>query len=342
MRDVLRIGLIGCGAMGQGHLDVWEQTPGARVTAVCDPDEARVRETAQRRGADPFTDLEAMLDSGRVDAVDICTPSGLHADQGLLAARRGVHVLCEKPLDLNIEKADRLIAECEARGLTLACIFQRRTYPGAQRVAQAAHSGEMGRILSCSAYIKWWRAQSYYGSGGWRGTWALDGGVLANQAIHAIDHLCWLAGPVAEVEYARLETAAHEIEAEDFAIAVVRFESGARGVIEATTCCFSPLCTRVEIFSARGAAAFDDANVIQFAVNGEDRLAECREESGALGGRSEPMAISMRGHAVLLADFVEAVHEGRKPLVSGREARMSVDALNKIYRKAFPNQKVGT
>src|SRR2546427_5987889 len=154
----------------------------------------------------------------------------------------------------------------------------------------------MGQLLSCSAYVKWWRPQSYYGSGQWRGTWALDGGVLANQAIHAIDHLCWLAGPVAEVEYARLETAAHRMDAEDFAIAVLHFESGARGVIEATTCCSPDLCSRVEVFGERGSAAFDDANVTRFGINGEDKLTSLEQDDGRIGCGSDPMAISLRGH----------------------------------------------
>jgi UDP-N-acetyl-2-amino-2-deoxyglucuronate dehydrogenase len=342
MSEDLRIGLIGCGAMGQGHLSVWAETPGARVVAVCDPIEARAKETAYRIGATAYTDLEDMLRHANIDAVDICTPSGLHADQGILAARFGKHVLCEKPLDLNIEKVDRLIEECEKRGLTLACIFQRRTYPGAQQVQKAVAEGRMGRILSCSAYIKWWRSQEYYGTGTWRGTWALDGGVLANQAIHAIDHLCWLAGPVAEVEYACLETANHQIEAEDFAIVVMRYENGARGVIEATTCCYPDLCTRVEIFGTRGSAAFADATVTHFGLDGENLLHTLQNETERLGGGSQAMAISMRGHQVQLADFVEAVQDRRPPLVNGRDARMAVDALNKIYRKAFPHQKIGT
>jgi UDP-N-acetyl-2-amino-2-deoxyglucuronate dehydrogenase len=342
MGEDLRIGLIGCGAMGQGHLDVWLQTPGARVAAVCDGYAPRALETGARIGAAAFSDLDAMLDAGGLDAVDICTPSGLHADQGLAAAKRGLHVLCEKPLDLNIEKADRLIDECEERGLTLACIFQRRTYSGAQQVARTVAEGRMGRILSCSGYVKWWRAQSYYDSSAWRGTWTMDGGVMANQAIHTLDHMCWLAGPVAEVEYAHLETAVHRMEAEDFALAVLRYESGARGVFEATTCCSPDLCARVEIFGARGSAAFEDATVVRFGLDGADRLCEIEQEAERIGGGSVPMAISMRGHSILLADFMEAVREGRKPLVSGREARMAVAALNMIYRKVFPKRKLGT
>jgi predicted dehydrogenase len=327
--------------MGQGHLEVWAQTRDATVAAVCDGNEQRAAETARRFSGRPFTDLDSMLDSGLIDAVDICTPSGLHADQGIAAARRGLHVLVEKPLDLNIAKVDRLIAECESRGLTLGCIFQRRTYRGAQQVARMVRGGDFGDVLSCSAYLKWYRAQSYYDSAGWRGTWALDGGVLANQAIHAIDHLCWLAGPVAEVEFAHLSTT-HAMEAEDFAIAVLRFESGARGVIEATTCCSPDLCSRVELFGTKGSVAFEDATVVKLGLNGEDRLATIEQEAERIGGGSVPMAISMRGHAVLIQDFVVAVRERREPMIPATEARMSVDALNKIYARALPHLKIGT
>jgi len=341
LRIGLRIGVVGCGAMGQGHLDVWAQTTGATVAAVCDGLAERAEETGAKFGARPFTSLDTMLDSGEIDAVDICTPSGLHADQGIAAATRNLHVLVEKPLDLNIDKVDRLVAECESRGLALGCIFQRRTYRGAQQVARWVAEGAFGDIFSCSACLKWYRPQSYYDSAGWRGTWALDGGVLANQAIHALDHLCWLAGPVAEVEYAHLSTT-HDMEAEDFAIAALRFDSGARGVVEATTCCSPDLCSRIELFGTKGSVAFEDATVVRLGLDGQDRMASLEQDNERIGGGSVPMAISMRGHALLIQDFVEAVRDRRPPLVPASQARMSVDVLNKIYAKAMPGQKIGT
>lgn len=334
MADVLRVGMVGLGAMGQAHVEVWQKVPGVRIAAVCDAAQERASAIAEKCDAAPFNNLKAMAASGLIDAVDISTPSGLHAEQGLVAAARGLHVLVEKPLDLDVRKADRLVELCENKGLTLACIFQRRSYAGVQSVARAIHEGRLGELLSCSAYVKWWRSQDYYDSAGWRGTKALDGGVLANQAIHAIDQLCWYAGPVAEVEYARLETRSHRMEAEDFALVVLRFESGARGVIEATTCCSPDLCSRVEVFGTRGSAAFDDAKVTRFGLNGEDLLPTLPAEEGSLGGGSVPMAISLQGHEVQFKDFVESVRTGRKPMVSGRDARMSVDALCKIYDKA--------
>lgn len=342
MREPLRVGVIGCGAMGQEHVGLWTRTPGARITAVCDPNPIRAEEVAHRFEVHGYAGLDAMLDSGTIDAVDICTPSGLHADQGLAAAACGLHVLMEKPLDVNAEKARRLVEQCEERGLTLACIFQKRTYPAIRTVAEAIHTGQMGQLLSASAYVKWWRPQSYYDSSPWRGTWSLDGGALANQAIHALDLLCWLAGEVEEVEYAHVTAALHTMESEDSTLAVVRFANGARGVIEATTCCLPDLCTRLEVYGSHGAAALDDVNVIKFGLCGEDRMPTLPAQGAKVGGGAEAMAISLEGHAIHLTDFVEAIRDRRPPLVSGRDALVSVEALNKIYRKALPDVKLGT
>jgi predicted dehydrogenase len=275
-----------------------------------------------------------MAVSGLVDAVDICTPSGLHALQGMTAAKAGLHVLCEKPLDISLERATELVETCEAKGLVLSCVLQRRTYRGARIVAEAVRDGRLGQLLSCSAYVKWWRDQAYYDSSGWRGTWALDGGVLANQALHALDHVVWLAGPVIAVDFATAETRAHRMEAEDFLMAALRFQSGARGVIEATTCCNPPLCSRIEVFGTRGSVAFDDASVVQFGYDGEDHTDEVRDEDSKLGGRAEAMAISLQGHINIAGDFVHAIRTGCAPMVSGRDALVSVAALRAIYGAA--------
>lgn len=342
MGNSLRIGVVGCGAMGRQHLSIWKNTPGATVTAVCDPNHEVAVSAAEPFGAKAFADLETLLDSGLIDAVDLITPSGLHADQSLKAVQKGIHVLCEKPLDLSLEKIDRLLEAAEAENITVACVFQRRAYPAAQKVAAAVHDGRFGKLVSCSAATKWWRSQEYYNSADWRGTWALDGGVLANQAIHAIDHLCWLAGSVEEVEYARIDTLSHDMEADDNALAIVRFSSGARGVIEATTCCNPPLASRIEVYGTNGSAAFDDATPVSFGIGGEDLLSTVQDDTGAIGGQADPMAISLRGHSIIAADLVEAIQTGRTPMVPISAARVSVEALVKIYQAARPGLNLGT
>ena len=199
----------------------------------------------------------------------------------------------------------------------------------------------MGRLLSCSVSVKWWRSDEYYRQSAWRGTWLMDGGALANQAIHSLDQMVWMAGPVAEVEYAHVETAMHRMEAEDLAFAVVRFENGARGTIEATTCCRPDLATRLEVYGTNGSAALEDALVTHFGIDGQD-LTESLQDRGELsGGGSVPMAINLHGHVAQIADFYAAIREHRAPHVDGREARLSIDLLTKIYRKALPELKIG-
>lgn len=334
MGALLRVGLVGCGAIGRAHLDLWRETPGAVLAAVCDVSGERARAFAQMAAASAHTSLDEMLASRTLDAVDICTPSGQHVEQGVLCARAGVHVLCEKPLALWVDAADALIAACERARVTLASVFQRRAIPALQRVAADIHAGRIGELLLCSAQVKWWRDQAYYDSASWRGTWDLDGGVLANQAIHAIDHLCWLAGPVVDVQYALVRTAAHRMEAEDVALATVKLASGAAGSIEATTCCRPPLCTRVEVVGTRGAVAFDDATVTAYGADGQDLRNELPPQSEPTGGRSDPMSISLEGHRTIIADFAAAVRDGRPPLVDGRQARMAVEAIDRIHRAA--------
>lgn len=330
--DKLRIGLVGYGVIGVFHMDLWEKVAGAKVVAVCDLLPERAKEAAEKFGAEAYTDYADMLERGQLDAVDICTPSGLHAEQGIMAAERGLHVLTEKPMDINLAKADKLIETAERNGVKLACIFQYRVDPEMRLVKKWIDEGRIGKILSCSTYVKWWRDQSYYDSGAWRGTLALDGGVLANQAVHSIDQLCFMCGPVAEVEYAHVDTLARKIEAEDFAMAVFRFENGARGVVEATTCSYPGMTTRTEIFGEKGSAVFSGPNVESFKVRGED--VDISAESAKEDGAGDAAAISLSGHALQLEDFVQAIKENREPIVTGRAARMAVDALTKIYSKA--------
>jgi predicted dehydrogenase len=328
--------------MGNEHLKIIARRPEARLVGVCDHREPRLRRMMTQHSIPGWLDYEQFLEQAQPQAVHICSPSGLHAEQGIAAAERGIHVLSEKPLDIDLEKVDRLIAACDRNDVRLGCIFQRRMSRGAQQVQQAIAEGKMGQLLSCSISVKWWRSQTYYDKDDWRGTWALDGGALANQGIHSLDQMVWMAGPVAEVEYAHLATVNHRIEAEDFAIVVVRFANGARGTIEVTTCCQPDLATRLEIYGTNGSAALQDAQVVRFGLNGQDLTETLEDRGGLTGGGSDPWAITLGGHALQIADFYAAIAEHRAPLVDGREARPAVELLTKIYQKAFPGQKLGT
>lgn len=338
--DKVRIGLVGCGGIGRMHLKVWSKLDNAEIAAVCDIVPERAEKAKAEYGGEAYTDLAEMLAKAPIDAVDICTWSGLHAEQGLMAIEAGKHAIIEKPIDIDMEKIDRLIAAAEQKDLRLACIFQYRFSPEIRRANELIRAGEIGKIISCSAYVKWWRGQEYYDADDWRGTWKYDGGCLSNQSIHCIDQMCWMAGPAAEVEYAHIETAMHKMEAEDFGIAVVRFENGARGVIEGTTCAFPGYATRVEIFGDKGSGMFDGNRVVNFKIKDEDiDLSAAVEKEG--DGKSDPMAIGLGGHEAQMAEFANCVLYGGKPTVDGREARIAVDCLLKVYAKAGA-PKLGT
>lgn len=337
----IRIGFVGCGGIGGHHLKVWKDTPGAKVVAFCDIRRERAEKAAEGfGGGEIYTDMAEMLEKADIDAVDICTPSGLHAQQGIMALNAGKHVMVEKPIDIDIKKVDELIATADKTGLVLACIFQNRISPEIQKAHQLISEGKIGRIISGSTYIKWWRGQEYYDSDTWRGTWSLDGGCFSNQGIHAIDQLCWMCGPVKEVNFCHIETAMHKMEAEDVGIALLTFENGAHGVIEATTCCYPGMGMRTEIYGTKGSAQFEGSRVTQFKVQGEE-IDLTQSEAEATDGRSDPMAIGLGGHAAQLLDFVNCIRDGGTTMVDGRAARVAVDALTKLYNKAGVT-KLGT
>jgi predicted dehydrogenase len=338
--DEIRIGFVGCGGIGNLHLDIWKDTPGAKIVAVCDIVPERAKRAAETYGAEPFTDLAEMLDKADFDAADICTFSGLHAEHAMMCIQAGRHAMVEKPLDIDLKKVDKLLDLADKSGLILACIFNNRVGRDILRAKQLIDEGALGRLISGSTYIKWWRAQSYYDGDAWRGTWALDGGCFSNQGIHAIDQLVWICGPVKEVNYCHIETAMHKMEAEDVAMALLTFEGGAHGVIEATTCCYPGKSMKTEIYGTKGSATFEGNTVTEFkSQDGEIDLAG--EKAARADGRADPMAIGLEGHAAQLLDFVNCVRSGTQPLVTGRDARVAVDALTKLYAKAGVT-KIGT
>ena len=342
MNKQVRVGLVGCGGMGHEHLKILARRPDVQIVGVCDERPERAIRMGDEHGAAIWTDDAAFVQEAGLAVVHICSPSGYHGDHGLLAAEQGIHILSEKPLDVDLGKVDRLIALCDRNHVRLGCIFQKRMSPAMRSVRDAIAAGRMGKIISCGIAVKWWRAQEYYTKDTWKGTWMLDGGAFANQGIHSLDLMVWMAGPVDEVEYAHLETVAHTMEAEDFGIVVVRFVNGARGTIEVTTCCRPDLATRLEIYGTNGSAGFDDARVTHFGLDGHDLLPTLTDHGTLTGGGSDPFAIDLSGHEAQIEDFYSALATGRPHLVDGREARLSIDLLTKIYAKARPGVKLGT
>jgi len=338
----VRFGIVGVGNIAGFHARAIEMVEGATLVAC----HARSREAGEKFALENECEyrstLEELLQSDNCDAIAITTPSGTHAEIGVLAAQHGKHVLCEKPLDISVEKIDELIAACAAKGVLLGAIFQSRFGPGAQALKRATLQNRFGKLMQCSAYIPWFRSAQYYAGAGWRGTWQLDGGgVLMNQGIHAVDLLLWLVGEVEEVS-ARIQTRLHEIEVEDNAVAWLRFKNGSLGMIQASTACFPGESKRVEIKGERGSVTLvDDVPVFwEFETPHPDDagVLRLRESAQIGGGASDPKAISVEGHRAQYEDFVQAIWEKREPKISGKEGRHAVQLIRAIYDSSAQNK----
>lgn len=331
-------GIVGCGIIAPFHARAIAELPDARLVAVADEVPGRADELAAELGVD-HASVDALLARPDVDVVSVCVPSGLHAEIGVRAAAAGKHVAVEKPIDVSLEAADRLIAACREHGVTLTVVSQHRFGPAVRRLRELIDSGRLGRLLVGDAVVKWYRTQAYYDSADWRGTWALDGGgALMNQGVHSVDLLRWLMGPVDRV-FARCQTAAHEgIEVEDVAVAALRFTSGAVGLLQASTAIYPGLPERLEISGTGGTVIVEAGRmrVCELVDGPPEPLAE----DGGSGGAGAATGISHAGHRAQLADLLAAIEEGRQPLVTGEEARQALELILAVYRSAREGREV--
>lgn len=326
-------GIVGGGMIGQVQAAAINEITGARLLAVCGRDEGRTREFAARFAATAYTDYEKFLAQPRLQIVNICTPSGTHAELGAAAARAGKHVLVEKPIEINLERADALIAACDRAGVKLGVIFQSRFLPAVQQLKQALDENRLGRLVMGDAYVKWYRAPEYYATGSWHGTLALDGGgALINQAIHTVDLLRWMMGPVAEVAAMKSALRYPHIEAEDTLVGTLRFQNGALGVVQAATSIKPGFKRRLEISGARGTVILDGDAISVWAIDGEADAAGEAEQ--ITDGSANPAAISNAGHRRQIEDMMQAVIEDRAPLIDGREGRKSLELVTALYDAA--------
>lgn len=343
-------GIIGCGVIGPWHAGAIARESRATLLAVCDENEGKARALAEQYpGAEVCLDYRKLLERKDIDVVDICTPSGLHADMAIDCARAGKHIISEKPLDIRLEQIDAAIAAAKQCKVKLAAIFQRRFQPNSLRLKSAIVEGRLGRLHTADTYIKWWREQSYYDSGDWRGTWALDGGgCLMNQGVHGIDLLQWLVGPVKSV-YAQCATVAHErIEVEDQALALVEFVNGARGVIEGSTSCYPGLPTIHEIHGANGGVGLREEKLSLWRFLGDKKeeeavILEAANAKKAETGTGDALA-SLGGvgdsHYPQIHDMVDAIFEDRDPACTGVDARNAVEIILAIYKSSREGRKV--
>jgi len=327
----LGFGVVGAGVISSFHIRALQRMDDVEVVSVCDIKEDKVKKIADEFNLNWTTDYDAMLRDPRIDVVNVTVPSGLHATLGIKAAAARKHVIIEKPIDINLQKADALIDTCKKNNVTLAVISQMRYYDSVLKLYDIVTSGKLGKIIQGDAYIKWYRSEEYYRSGEWRGTRKLDGGgAFMNQGVHYVDLLLSVMGPV-EAVTAKVKTAARDIEVEDLGIAMLEFKSGALGVIEATTAAYPGLPARVDILGTKGTIIFEGEDIKFVHVEGEQ---EFRKNESKKDGASDPLDIEVTPYIREFTDVIAAIREKRKPKVSGEEARRALELILAIYKSS--------
>ncbi len=339
-------GIVGCGMIARFHARAIADVRGARLVGCYSRRAEAAEAFSAEHGCQAHTTLKGMLEDPRVDVVTICTPSGAHLEPAVAAAKAGKHVIVEKPLEITLRRCDRIVEACERSGVRLATIFPSRFHDSSRTLKEAVAAERFGRLTLGDAYVKWFRTQAYYDSGAWRGTWELDGGgALMNQAIHNVDLLQWLMGAVAEV-HAQTALLAHErIAVEDTAVAALRFENGALGVIEATTSVYPGYLKRLELHGTAGSAALEEEDIVRWDFAKPHKRDEAihaamqRTKSGG-GGAADPKAIGHHGHTRQFQDFVDALKKDRPLAIDGREGRKAVEIILAIYKSAESGKAV--
>ncbi|MCA9008946.1 MAG: Gfo/Idh/MocA family oxidoreductase [Planctomycetaceae bacterium] len=333
-------GIIGTGMIAHFHAKAIQAMPGGRVVGCFNQNVDKARAFADEYGCKAYHTLDELLADSEIHIVTICTPSGAHRDPAIAAARAGRHVVVEKPLEITLQRCDDIINACEQNSVKLCTIFPSRFSPANMALKDAIAAGRFGRLTLGDTYVKWWRTQEYYDGGGWRGTWALDGGgAFMNQAIHNVDLLCWLMGDVSEIAGFTATLSHERIEVEDTGVACLKFVNGAIGVMEASTAAWPGLLKKTEIHGSRGTVIIEQDSILRWEFAEEhpedDRIrSTLGANSATSGGASDPKAISFVGHQLQLQDFVESIQTGRPAKVDGAEGRKSVEIILALYEAA--------
>jgi len=338
----VRFGLVGAGVGGglaASAMQMLEKEGVAHFAVVCDSVQKRAQDCAASFGIHKCTtNYSEMLSSGEVDAVSISTPHYLHFPMALEAIGAGINVLLDKPMAMNTKEVDELISRAKMKPVTLGVMLQNRMSDDSQAAKRAIESGDMGKLVLGEATVKWFRDRDYYSASWWRGRKATEGGgVLINQAIHTLDLLLWLMGPAKSVT-ATVDTLYHNIEVEDVATATLRFESGALGIVQASTVTYPGFPSRLEIHGTEGCALFEMDRLRKLIRKGkEESVAEIAQQTQ--GSWSKPEAVQVTNHYRVLKDFSLAVREGKSPLIDGVEGRRSVELIEAIYRSSASGER---
>jgi len=336
-----QIGIIGGGNISETHARAAREIEGVEITAVYGTNREKTVRLGRLYGGTVYESLPSFLEHAPLDLVMIGSPSGLHAEQGIAAARHGLHVLVEKPIDITIERADELISECERAGVKLGVCFQDRVAPDICRLKELIDAGRLGKPILVSGRVKWYRPPEYYSGPRWRGTWTLDGGgALMNQGVHTVDLLLWLLGDVERVS-AKAITALHDIEVEDTVVATLEFTNGAIGTLEAATSVYPGYQRRLELSGSEGTIILEHDRIV--AADLRTPLADAvssQTTSNSNASATSAIVSDVRGHKRLLEDFLRALATDGQPVCNGVEGRRSVALVQAIYQSSRTGQAV--
>ncbi len=339
-------GIVGAGAISGIHAKAIAAIGGAKLAGIYSINRNKSVVFAEEHPCKVFDTLEEMVNDPEIDIVCICTPSGVHMEPALKAIEAGKHCLIEKPLEVTLERCDRIIEAAEKAGVIVAVVFPSRFHEASKHIREAMDAGRCGPLVFGDVDVKWSRSEAYYQSAQWRGTWQFDGGgALMNQGIHSVDLLQWYMGPVETVQAMTANRRHMEIEVEDTITAIVRFASGALGTIECSTAAYPGALKRLEITGTAGTIIMEESSLLKWEL-AEETPEDLRiknainGEHSSTGGAADPKAISYAGHQYQIEDLINAIRTGKQPLVDGREGRKSVEIVTAIYESARTGQLV--
>lgn len=335
-----RFALVGCGRIAKRHAELLGGVVlGAKLVAVCDVDADKARTFGEKHGVDWYQSMNEMMSRAQPDVVSVLTPSGMHRDHVLQLAPYGKHIVVEKPMALTLDDADAMISACDQQGCRLFVVKQNRFNVPVVKLREAMEKKRFGKLVMGTVRVRWCRTQSYYDMDAWRGTWALDGGVLTNQASHHVDLLEWMMGDIESV-FAKSATALVNIESEDTAIAVLKFRNGALGCIEATTATRpKDLEGSISILGEKGTVEIGG-----FAVNQMKTwaFAEAEPDDTTVMQKYSvnPPNVYGFGHQAYYEHVLDCLQSGRQQLVDGLAGRRSIELISAIYESIETGQEV--
>lgn len=336
---LIKFALIGCGRISKNHIEaVGKYAERAKIVAVCDKIKDRVDEAAKLTGAKPYTDYSELLEKETIDAVILCTPSGLHPQHGIMAAKKKVHVVTEKPMGTNLKKADELIEACDDNEVELFVVKQNRLNSTLQLLKKAVEKNRFGRIYMANVNVFWTRPQEYYDQAKWRGTWEFDGGAFMNQASHYVDMLEWLMGPVDSV-MAYTATLERQIESEDSGVAAIKFRSGAMGSMNVTMLTYPKNYEgSITILGEKGTVRLGGIAVNKIEHWEFSEYDDDDKEIETMG--YNPPTVYGFGHTGYYANVLDVLEGNGAPDTDGREGRKSLELIQAIYKSAREGKRV--